>query len=373
MRSTFGAGAIDPALVYYSTNDDVSIRVESRDRRHRRETYFELRNQNQNRAWKLGMNNDHNLHIGYGSVGTADGTPDAIRIEPSGSVKFFGNVKVKGGMYRHFAEMTCTNGPAAVSTTRRRRGGWVGHAKWTPYASCPEGTAAVGVGSINQIDASNHNYVYPLIDAIQCNHLGCKAFCRSTRCQIQARCCRTDSGPLECAGAKGGSQMQYANRWGHLSSCAQNGREFKALGYAELSMYNWDYHWRRYVNDFQIGDTYARAWIFAHGRRRNPGGLVQARCCKPRVSGRQLKCTSGSRARSQNVWRYGNWGPYSTCPEGHAAVGIARLDLTRQHHWYWHQNIRRYECTDSGCRAWCDGSACNVWAKCCQIAVDDRH
>mmetsp|Transcript_81996 Transcript_81996/g.219382 ORF Transcript_81996/g.219382 Transcript_81996/m.219382 type:complete len:224 (+) Transcript_81996:1445-2116(+) len=57
------------------------------------------------------------------------------------------------------------------------------------------------------------------------------------------------------------------------------------------------------------------------------------------------------------------WGPYSACPSGHKAVGLARLDLMSTHH---EAEVNDFHCDIHGCHAWCHKSDCWVTARCAQ-------
>jgi len=58
-----------------------------------------------------------------------------------------------------------------------------------------------------------------------------------------------------------------------------------------------------------------------------------------------------------------SWSEYSTCPEGYAVLGMARLDL-RDSVGQDAQNVNDIQCNDDGCRAWCWGSSCTIIARC---------
>jgi len=330
------------------------------------------------------LKHDGDMHIGYGAAGTMANTPDSIRFSRDGSSHFFGSVTVKKGkMSRAFeiGSLTCVNGGASVSTGdfgHRRRGFNINRGSWSVRSKCPDGYSTVGVGSVKQLDATSENYIYPMIDHTQCNKDGCRAYCRSTRCEIQARCCRGTSGPLVCGDEspfKGSLVSQKSNQFGIPSKC---GKGFSALGFQRLEVSNLDYRWPKYVKEFNLESSAAKAFVVSGQRRSTTGGAVEARCCKPRVTGRSLKCISGSSAISPSMPKIdaanSGFGPYSACMAGYTAVGIEKLKLTRDSQIsskggvVTHQNLRSYECNENGCRAWCDGSPCIVVSKCCKLA-----
>jgi len=349
-KRTWSQFGIDPAITYYSTNNDLSIRVESRLRKNPQEVYLELRNQNQNRAWKIGMNDDYNLHIGYGAVGTANGSPDAIRMSRNGNINFYGPVQVKGKMYRKYkagtgSGVTCIGGYPRVSGMP-----WYNRGGWTGWSGCPRGYTVTGIQSIHLLD--NRAHYLQDIDHYQCHHRGCRAWCRNSRCRVVARCCKTNAAPLRCRA--GPYRTQWRNRWGAPSWCPHR---WQATGFHNLDLHNNVYYRRQYINDFYVGHRYARAWCYGS----NCG--VRARCCRPRNWGRNLQCRAGTHA----VGYAGRWGPYSKCAPGYAVVSLMRIDLKGPAHHWWYQNMRKYECNNNGCRAFCDGARCSTWAKCCRV------
>merc|ERR1711865_152422 len=81
-------GGVDPAVSYYSSDDDASIRVESRKSSDPEEVYLELRNQDNKNGWKVGMNDDYKLHMGWGPVGTMNQLTEALRLDPDSNLHF---------------------------------------------------------------------------------------------------------------------------------------------------------------------------------------------------------------------------------------------------------------------------------------------
>jgi hypothetical protein len=110
------------------------------------------------------------------------------------------------------------------------------------------------------------------------------------------------------------------------------------------------------INDFYCSDRYCRAWCWGS----NCG--VRARCCRPRNIGQKLECKAGTKAWGDRD----RWGPYSTCPLGYTPITHQRIDMKDQRHPNY-EIMHKYECNDSGCRAWCWGSACETWSKCCRV------
>jgi len=119
-KSTFGYAKLQPALIYYSTNSDASIRIESRSHERPREVYLEMRGSRHGYAYKLGMKNNYHMHIGYGPIGTASHTADAMRIDPAGNINFLGTVEIQGKPLRAFSAdfargsgLSCKGGTSA--------------------------------------------------------------------------------------------------------------------------------------------------------------------------------------------------------------------------------------------------------------------
>eukprot|EP00658_Telonema_sp_P-2_P052470 TRINITY_DN4069_c0_g1_i1.p1 TRINITY_DN4069_c0_g1~~TRINITY_DN4069_c0_g1_i1.p1 ORF type:complete len:115 (+),score=9.49 TRINITY_DN4069_c0_g1_i1:259-603(+) len=110
------------------------------------------------------------------------------------------------------------------------------------------------------------------------------------------------------------------------------------------------------INDFQVTDRYAKSWCWGS----NCG--IKARCCRPQNENYKLECKPGARVEGQRD----AWGPWSTCPAGFTVVSHERIDLLDHRHPN-DEIMHKYECNDSGCRAWCWGSACATWAKCCRV------
>lgn len=337
-------------MTYFSTNNDVSIRLESRSHEMAREVYLEWRSRNTGRGFKMGMNNDYRLHIGYGSLGTADATPDAIRMDAGGNIAFLGPVQFKGKMIKKFSGgasfsrgsgLSCRGGGAVIGYRNR----------WSGWSRCPRGYQVVGIQSIHLL---GNNHWYQDIDHYQCDHRGCRAWCRNnvhTSCRVVARCCRTPSAPLRCYSA--GYRTQWRNRWGHPSYCHHR---YAATGFANLDLHNNRFYMHQAVDDFYVGARYARSWCWGS----NCG--VRARCCRPRNWRQRLHCVAGGRAYG----RRNRWGPWSRCPARYTAVSLMRVDMLDHVHRN-HKNMAKYECNDAGCRTWGWGSEHNTWAKCCRV------
>ena len=103
---------------------------------------------------------------------------------------------------------------------------------------------------------------------------------------------------------------------------------------------------------------YVRAWCWGS----NCG--VRPRCCKPRNKGQKLQCKAGTKA----IGARDTWGPVSTCDDGWMPMTHQRIDLLDQRHPH-NEVMHKYECNEKGCRAYCWGSACQTWAKCCRIVA----
>jgi hypothetical protein len=341
---------VDPAITYYSTDNDASIRIESRYSSGAKEVYLELGNQNRRRnsGWKIGMKNDHHLSIGYGELGTMSGMAEVMRFGTTGNIDFYGAVEFKGVMYRNYADsagMTCVNGNSAQTSSS-----WA----WTSWAYCPAGYEAVGIGEAAMIAGNTYE---PDIDHVVCENSKCRLYCRGAKCRVRPRCCKTDSAALVCT--NGPTKTQTKGQWGTKSTCSSS---YEVVGYGRLDLQNHVYYTGQYINDFEIGSTgqrYARAWCWGSNC------AVKARCCKPSNSGESLQCIAGAKVTgSANMWS-----AYSSCSAGYVAVSTKRIDLLGSNS-NAYQNMNRYECADSGCRAYCAGSNCNLWSLCCRVAVN---
>lgn len=104
------------------------------------------------------------------------------------------------------------------------------------------------------------------------------------------------------------------------------------------------------VNDIQCTSTGCRAWCWGSEC------TVQSRC----VAG--VNVVQGTDV----VGAVNSWSAFSTCPERHTAVGLARLDL-RDDVGQGSQNTNDIQCNQHGCRAWCWGSTCSVTAQCLAV------
>eukprot|EP00658_Telonema_sp_P-2_P038464 TRINITY_DN27594_c0_g1_i1.p1 TRINITY_DN27594_c0_g1~~TRINITY_DN27594_c0_g1_i1.p1 ORF type:complete len:340 (-),score=51.47 TRINITY_DN27594_c0_g1_i1:157-1176(-) len=338
---------MDPAVTYYSSTNDASIRIESRKSSDPEEVYFELREKQMGDGWKIGMNDDHDLHIGWGTVGTANGAADAIKLTTTGGLEFYGAVEFRKEITQSYVStsgLVCTAGQTVIGEPN----GWSG------YSSCPSGYSVVGLQGVylhNSQDSARTKFQD--IDHLECNANGCRAWCRADKCDVTARCCKTDHASLRCE--DGEYQHQSKNQWGTPAYC---GAGYVATGFASLDLHNNVYWKHQMINDFYCTDSYCQSWCWGS----NCG--VKPRCCKPRNYGQKLECVAGSQA-------YGDkdkWGPYSVCGVGYTAISHQRIDMLDHVHAD-EEIMHKYECNEQGCRAWCWGSACHTWAKCCRITV----
>jgi len=329
-QNTYAKNAIDPAVTYYSTDNDVSIRLESRKYWDPEEVYLELHNQKNGQGWKLGMNDDYNLHVGWGRVGTANGSPDAIRMDPGGTVHFYGDVGFKAAVtaeYSTSSGLECVGG-SPVHGSRNR---------WTGWSSCPASHSVVGLQEVHldSVTASGRRRWkgrYQEVDHYQCRNHGCRAWCWGRGCTVVARCCRTTETVLTCH--DGQYKTQRRNRWGSPSYCAGG---YTATGFSNLDLHNNVYHSRQMVNDFFCdGGRYCRAWCWGS----NCG--VRSRCCKPRNRTLKIECQAGTKA-------YGDkdrWGPFSKCPVGFTTVTARRINMLDRVHLN-RENMAKQQCNDA--------------------------
>lgn len=346
--NTYAEVAIEPAVTYYSSNSDASIRVESRKRTDPEEVYLELRTKDLKDGWKLGMSNDYNLHIGWGNVGSGPkAAGDAMRIDSSGNTHLLGEAVFKSSVvqtYKTNSGIQCVGAPAAKG----------GVNKWSDWSRCPTGYSVVGLQGVYLHNSQNsHRGKYQDVDHVQCHGRGCRAWCRGDHCDVVARCCKTEGSPLRCH--SGQYKHQTKNRWGTPAYCP---RRYTATGFANLDLHNNKYWKHQMINDFYCSDRYCRAWCWGS----NCG--VRARCCRPRHSGQELKCQAGTRAYGERD----QWGAYSKCPVDYTPITHQRVDMMDQRHPN-NEIMHKYECNDNGCRAWCWGSACQSWSKCCKVVM----
>lgn len=315
------------------------------------EVYLELYNRKSKKAWKLGMNNDYNLHIGWGTVGTANGSPDAIQMNPGGVIRFRGDVGFKAAPIAEYSAsgIDCVGG-TAVHGNRNR---------WTGWSSCPASHSVVGLQEVRLDDvkvSGRRRYTrrYQEVDHYQCDNRGCRAWCWGRGCTVMARCCKTPETVLTCKDSR--SVTQRRNRWGRAATC---GRDYTATGFAKLNLKNNVYHSRQMVNDFfcggKSGKTSCRAWCYGS----NCG--VRSRCCRPRNRSLRLDCIAGTKARGYKD----RWGPYSKCPIGYTPITARRINLLGRSSS--RMNVAKQHCNDAGCRTWCWGSSCDTYAQCCRV------
>lgn len=270
-----------------------------------------------------------------------------MRIDSSGNTHLLGEVVFKSSVvqtYKTNSGIQCVGAPAA-------RGGIN---KWSDWSRCPTGYSVVGLQGVYLHNSQNsHRGKYQDVDHIQCHGRGCRAWCRGDHCDVVARCCKTEGSPLRCH--SGQYKHQTKNRWGTPAYCP---RRYTATGFANLDLHNNKYWKHQMINDFYCSDRYCRAWCWGS----NCG--VRARCCRPRHSGQELKCQAGTRAYGERD----QWGAYSKCPVDYTPITHQRVDMMDQRHPN-NEIMHKYECNDNGCRAWCWGSACQSWSKCCKVVM----
>jgi hypothetical protein len=373
-----GHGALIPAVKYFSTDDDVSVRVESRDSQVR-DVYLELRGNNAGSGYKIGMDTiGHNLHLGYGTLGTASETPGAMEIRPDGTVMIHGHAYIKGQPVKDFragfdrgSGLSCIGGTAAV-------------ADGVEWSTCPAGYTVTGVEAIrirNMGDPTQDRMLLSTakIDHFYCNHKGCQVQCSAStgvqqggdlRCTIVARCCKTEAAPLSCYNSN--YHEQHPNQWGQPAFCDWK-KGYRAVGLARLDLLQSQPEEYEAVHDFYVGWHYARSWCHAkHSPARQqhsaPACALQGRCCKPSDSTMKLHCVQGTKG-------YGSadqWGEWSVCPPYFTAVSVMRINTAASAATQ-NQRVAQYECKSDakndfeGCRAWAWQSEHSTWAKCCRV------
>lgn len=79
------------------------------------------------------------------------------------------------------------------------------------------------------------------------------------------------------------------------------------------------------------------------------------------VQDKKLQCADGKSVQGP----LNKWSPWSVCPEGMTATGLARVDLQGGHELPTN-HVNDFQCGDKGCRAWCIGNPCEVIARCCK-------
>ena len=172
--------------------------------------YLELRNQDNKNGWKVGMNDDYKLHMGWGPVGTMNQLTEALRLDPDSNLHFFGEVEFKGDVVKEYSPsgLTCIGGNRITGGPNR----------WSSWSTCPSGYSVVGLQEISMHNSLDSNRgKYQDIDHHQCRNKGCRAWCRSDKCDVTARCCKTEVSPLRCYTGQYKTQQRY--RWGRPAYC----------------------------------------------------------------------------------------------------------------------------------------------------------
>lgn len=76
---------------------------------------------------------------------------------------------------------------------------------------------------------------------------------------------------------------------------------------------------------------------------------------------KKLECSDGKSVQGPK----NKWSPWSPCPEGMVATGLARVDIQGDHEVV-SNHVNDFQCGAQGCRAWCIGNPCEVIARCCK-------
>lgn len=76
---------------------------------------------------------------------------------------------------------------------------------------------------------------------------------------------------------------------------------------------------------------------------------------------KKLLCSDGKSVQGPK----NKWSPWSLCPEGSVATGLARVDIQGDHE-VPTNHVNDFQCGPQGCRAWCIGNPCEVIARCCR-------
>ncbi len=76
---------------------------------------------------------------------------------------------------------------------------------------------------------------------------------------------------------------------------------------------------------------------------------------------RKLECSDGNSVTGT----VNKWSPWSSCPQGMVATGLARVDIQGDHEIVIN-HVNDFQCGSQGCRAWCIGNGCEVIARCCK-------
>jgi hypothetical protein len=79
------------------------------------------------------------------------------------------------------------------------------------------------------------------------------------------------------------------------------------------------------------------------------------------LEARKLQCSDGKSVQGPK----NKWSPWSVCPEGMQATGLARVDIQGDHEVVTN-HVNDFQCGPQGCRAWCIGNPCEVIARCCK-------
>jgi len=79
------------------------------------------------------------------------------------------------------------------------------------------------------------------------------------------------------------------------------------------------------------------------------------------LQNRTFSCVDGKAVQATE----NKWSPWSNCPQGTVATGLARVDIQGSHEVVTN-HVNDFQCGPQGCRAWCIGNACEVVARCCK-------
>merc|ERR1712037_1050479 len=138
------------------------------------------------------------------------------------------------------------------------------------------------------------------------------------------------------------AEHQNSRRWTPIAKCPSG---YKAIGLARLDISGGNND-QNHINDFECNDQGCKAWCWTSGKC-----SVQPRCVKG------VRVVTGTYVTGNP----NGWGPYSKCPSGTTAAGIARLDLKTGSN---NVHVNDFQCNDNGCRAFCYGSKCQISARC---------
>ena len=224
-------------------------------------------------------------------------------------------------------------------------------AKWSDKSTCPSGFTAVGLQRLDlrdEVPRKQQN----LMNFI-CDKDGCKGLSLGSGAQVESRCMKG----VACVAGTKVLNPAGKNDWSEWSTCEEG---YTPTGVRAMDLVTsstgGDKGGQQGVNSYECTEKGCRIWCW--------GAVCQvyAQCCKPAAETKVLKCEGGIAGKGSQD----KFSPWSPCPATHTATGFQKLHLlgpVEKHD----QQINDMECTETGCRALCSGSDCEVQSRCCAV------